>query len=207
MILIVDDNEYRRNDISFELRRNKYMVNAISYDDIVLYQKPIMTVYIHPTSEFVNKLKRSDTLTVIAKSDETLKTPKWAHAITLNSSFIKEIINLYKENYKYEVPDNVDVIGVVCIKNTKVGVGGICIDFTKEQLKLLKLLLYNRGKEFNFYEILKYIPKRTNSYDNLLQTIRRMNHKTLEAKRGKILLINNEKCVVNPELAYYEAEE
>ncbi len=207
MILIVDDNEYRRNDISFELRRNKYMVNAIGYDDILLYQKPIMTVYIHPTSEFVKNLKRSDTLAVIAKNDEALKTPKWAHTIPLNSTFIKEIINFYKENYKYEVPDNVDVIGVVCIKNTKVGVGGICIDFTKEQLKLLKLLLYNRGKEFNFYEILRYIPKRTNSYDNLLQTIRRINHKTVEAKRGKIILINSEKCIVNPELAYYEIEE
>ena len=50
MILLLDNNEFRRHDIYMSLYMKKYIVaeHALEYMDY--YTKPFMTVYINPTT-------------------------------------------------------------------------------------------------------------------------------------------------------------
>ena len=71
MVLIVDSNKFRREKTSRYLRYDGIPSLSIGYSDFKYYTKPLITVVVDPSKEFISNLKLSDdTLYVIvAKTD------------------------------------------------------------------------------------------------------------------------------------------
>ena len=201
MILLLDNNEFRRHDIYLSLYMKKYIVaeHALEYMDY--YTKPFMTVYINPTTSELEKIKNEDTLCVVAKNNLKFKVPEWMTVIPLDKNTAKEIMRIYDEKCPYG--KGRDIIGIIGIEGRKFALGGTYVYLTPKQMKVVKVLLYNREKTFPLYDISSYIDFRTEPEKGFLMMISDLNMKCRNAGRENIIKHHKGQVCICPGVAFY----
>ena len=156
MILILDDNQYRRKSVFDRLRLHKYMVSAqeISVGNYMV--KPVLTVYINPTSDQIKIIKRENTIYLIIKNNKPENLPFWMNYIPLSNEIDIDIERFFWNHFEHENPNKISTFGCICVQGNRIALGGKLLKFKRTSLSLAKFFIYNNQKKFSDYEISTY---------------------------------------------------
>ena len=201
MILILDNNKYRRHDIYLSLFMKKYIVAEHSLDNMEYYTKPFMTVYINPTSEQIEKIKNEDTLTIIAKNNFPAKPKEWMNVIPLDKNLSNEIIKLYEQNCIYG--RGREIVGVTGMEGKYFTVGGSYMNLTPKQLNVIKLFMYNPNKKFELYDASSYFDFNADREEGFMRLVHVLNSKSIKLGKEILIKCENNKYFISPELITY----
>lgn len=196
MILILDNNEYRRHDVMLSLFIKKYLVAEHPLSEMDYYVKPFMTVYINPLTDELKKIKNEDTVTVVVKSNPPRNLPPWMHVIPNDKNVVKNIVRIYEE--KCTLNKGREIFGIICIEGLYFTMGGAYIYMTKKQMDIIRLMLYNNKKTFNLYDISSYFKFNTDKEYGFYKAVRNINYKCRLADREPIILYKDDKYWINP---------
>lgn len=196
MILLLDNNQFRRRSIYLTIYSKKYLVSEQTITDSEYYTKPFMTVYINPTSTELSKIKNENTVCVVAKNNVSVPLQKWMRLIPLDNTTTMKIIKLYNELCPYG--KGREIFGIVCMEGNLIALGGAYIRLSYRQRLLIRFLLYNSGKTFNLYDISNYFDFKTDNEIGFDKMVLEINRKCV--KRRRELLIKREKDAysINP---------
>ncbi|MBR2943516.1 MAG: hypothetical protein IKC16_00330 [Clostridia bacterium] len=204
MILIVDDNFERRKDIVIKLRIKNYIVAGVQYDELKMYTKPYMTVYINPTRSFVASLKNdTSTLNVFFCDRASIKLPLWSINKLSLKNIPLEIMKIYDENCTYNLKGKIEIVGYACMQDDVFALGGELIHLSKREVQLIRLFMNNHTKEFMLYDVANYFRILANPEENIRSSITKLNAKAKKVRREKIIIVKNDWCYFNPEIASY----
>ena len=205
MILIIDNNDERRNNLVIRLRVKGYLICGISYNDIEYYTKPYMTVYVNPPRHVIDNLKREETISVVCteRSNPSPNLPKWAIHISSAKSIENDIIEILDRSCSYMKNDQINVVGYACLKNGKFALGGKIIKITNMQLPILSLFLFNKNKKFKQYEACQYMHFKADAEESFARHVLNINKSLKDAGRDKIILKEGDLYYLNPEVANY----
>lgn len=202
MILILDNNEYRRHTVYLSLYRRKCLVSEQSIDDMDYYTKPNMTVYLNPTQSQVSRIRKEDTICVIATNKKDIKLENWMIRIPLDNSVAVSIYNIFNEKCKYG--NELEIFGIVCMREKEFALGGVLIKLTKRERQIVRLFLYNAGKKFNSYDACNYFDFAGEAEKCFIDAIYEINLKCVKgAHRIPLFLHNAGVYYVNPEVLDY----
>ena len=201
MILIFDNNEYRRHDILMSLFMKKYIVAEQPIEYMDYYTKPFMTVYINPNTEQLKKIKDENTVCIVAKNRMTIVPPPWMRVIPLDKNVAKTVMQLYDELCPYG--KGRDVIGIIGIEGNEFTVGGTYINLTPKQMKAIKILLYNRDKKFQLYDISSYLDFNTDPEKGFITMVDDINSKSRNSGRESVIKWKDNYYFISPDVAYY----
>lgn len=198
MILLLGNNENVRHDILMSLFMKKYYVAEHSIDDAICLTKPFMTVYINPNSAQIAKIKNENTLCIVAKNNMTSKVPAWMTVIPYGKDTAKEIMRIYEE--KCNFGKGREIFGIICMEGKKIAIGGAYVYMTPKQLKAIKILLYNSGKQFSSYDISSYFDYVSDPVVCFGQMVHEINFQCKRMGREMIISHESDKYFINPEI-------
>ena len=201
MILILDNNEYRRHDIMMSLFMKKYIVADQPIEYMDFYTKPFLTVYVNPTTEQLKKIKNEDTVCIVAKNRMTIVPPPWMRVIPLDKNVAKTVMQIYDELCPYG--KGRDVIGIIGIEGKKFTIGGAYVNLTPKQMKAVKVLLYNRDKKFQLYDISSYLDFNTDPERGFILMVDDVNSKCRNSGRESLIKWKDNYYFISPDVAYY----
>ncbi|MBQ8145351.1 MAG: hypothetical protein IJ039_01065 [Clostridia bacterium] len=202
MILLFDNNQYRRHDILLSLFMKKYIVAEQPLDDMDFYTKPFMTVYLNPTEAQMKKIKKEDTLCVVAKNNVIGKTPDWMEIIPLDKNTAKSIMKIYDE--KCPFGKGREIFGALAMEGKRFAFGGIYFHLTPKQMKAIKILLYNPHKKFELYDISSYLEFNTDKEIGFSTMIDEINMRCKKVNREKLVLREGSRYYINPNIIFYK---
>lgn len=200
MILVLGNNEWSRHDILMSLFRKKYYVAEQLIDDAEFLTKPILTVYINPTTAQIKRIKKEKTICVVAKNNFT-GAPDWMYVIPYDNTTSKRIVEIYDANCNYG--KGREVFGILGLEKNKFTMGGAYIHMTPKQLKAIKILLYNSEKKFSSYDISSYFDFIGDRENSFLEMVREINYQCKRAGREKLICYENDKYYISPRVLDY----
>lgn len=204
MILIIDDNEYRRVQYCRELRYRGYPCAAISFADREYYTFPVMTIYLNPLVSQINEIKNEDTITVIVKDKVDMVYPEWSTHFTFTKDIFEKIEEKFEQSFEYGKPDKIDVIGITGMQNEKFALGGKMLYFYPRELAVAKFFMYNKNKKFKLYDVTNYFRFRTDDPERTMEgIIKAINRKCHRAKRERLIMVLHGTCYANPTVINY----
>lgn len=163
MVLIFDDNAYRRDKICKDFRYDDLPTKGASYEDWQYYTFPIITVFVAPKPSeipsIVSTLSRKATIPVFVLKNPALET-KYARNVIIDpdakftSSQIKEII-AREYDYKLE-EDKVNHI-YISHQDQEIYFLGSKLGVAKREFSIIRFFAYNKGKVFTIDDILEYL--------------------------------------------------
>lgn len=156
MILILDNNQYRRRDIFNRLRINGYMVSAQDFEIGVEFTKPFLTVVINPTNAQLMTIKRENTKYLIIKANKPDNLREWMDYIPLSNEIDIDIERYFWTNFKYENPKVISRFGCICVDDKGISAGGIRLRLKRTAKKIAKFFIYNNQKKFRDSEVVSY---------------------------------------------------
>ena len=156
MILILDDNQFRRKSVFDRLRLNGYMVSAQEYSVGMYMVKPVLTVFVNPTNDQIKKIKRENTKYLIIKKNKPDYLPSWMSYIPLSNEIDIDIERFFWNNFEHENPNKISIFGCICIEGNKIALGGALLDLKKTEMRIAKFFIYNNQKKFSDYELTTY---------------------------------------------------
>ena len=180
MILVLGNNEWSRHDILMSLFRKKYYVAEQLIDDAEFLTKPILTVYINPTTAQIKRIKKEKTICVVAKNN-FIGAPDWMYVIPYDNTTSKRIVEIYDANCNYG--KGREVFGILGLEKNKFTMGGAYIHMTPKQLKAIKILLYNSEKKFSSYDISSYFDFIGDRENSFLEMVREINYQCRRTKK------------------------
>ena len=208
MILIVDENEDRRENLQIKLRVKGYLTNVTSYEDLWFHTKPFMTVYINPKMSDMQLIKNSeDTISVFFCDRKSVKLPLWSINVNSLKNLYDDIIRIYKENSTYQIKDKIDMVGYACLKNKKFAVGGKDINLSKREYLLVTFFMNHPKKKFRLGDASNYVWIHENKETNFALSIARINRKLKQQLRSKIIICKDDWCYLNPEIVNYSCKD
>ena len=203
MILIIDNNEERRNNITIWLRVKGYIVSQISYEDMDYYTKPFLTAYINPPNALLETLGNENTLSVIFTERQNANLSNKTINIFSLKNIQNEIVKIYEREFPFDKKNQIDVVGYACSKDEEFALGGKIIDLSQRERQLINFFMFNHTKKFNLYDVINYFVVKGNPEDNILNSIYKLNRKMQKANREKIIIVKKDVCYFNPEIANY----
>ncbi|MBE6674022.1 MAG: hypothetical protein E7596_02825 [Ruminococcaceae bacterium] len=201
MILLLDNNQYRRHDVLLSLFMKKYTVAEQTIDDMDCYTKPFVTVYLNPTIQQIQKIKKEDTICVVAKNNLTIQTPSWMRVIPLDKNVAKSIIRIYEENRTFG--NGREVFGILGLEGRLFTIGGAYVHLTPRQMKALKIFLYNPNKKFALYDISSYLDFNTDREYGFIKMVEDINYKCRRAGRETLIMCKNNEYFISPTVLNY----
>lgn len=201
MILLLGNNECVRHDILLSLFMKKYYVSEHRIDEGICLTKPFMTVYINPNSTEIQKIKNEKTFCVVAKNNMPIKAPLWMHVIPYGNTTAEHIMELYEKNCPFG--KGREIFGILCLEGKKFCIGGAYVHMPPKQLKAIKILLYNSGKQFSSFDICSYFDFVNDPISNFGQMVHEINYQCRRAGREKIIIAKNDKYYINPDVINY----
>ncbi|MBQ8545899.1 MAG: hypothetical protein IJ437_03035 [Clostridia bacterium] len=207
MILIVDNNEERRRNVTIWLRVKGYLVSCIGYDDLKYSTKPFMTVYVNPARDYIDKIKNKDTISVIFSERNSINLPEWSINISSLKSISKDIMELYEESCSFQRTDKVDIIGYACMKDGQFALGGKVIRLSPREREIISLFMFNYPKKFELYDAINYFRITDNQEEKFLNAIYLLNKKAQANDREKIIINENNTFYFNPKIGNYVCPE
>jgi hypothetical protein len=203
MILLLDNNQYRRHDVFLSLFMKKYIVAEQQLDDMDFYTKPFLTVYLNPTEAQLKKIKKEDTVCVVAKNNVTTILPDWIELIPLDKDVSKNIMEIYDKKCPYG--KGREIFGAIAMEGRHFAFGGIYFHLTVKQMKAIKILLYNPHKKFELYDISSYLEFNTaDSEAGFATMIDEINGRCKRVNREKLVLRDGSRYYINPDIIFYE---
>lgn len=200
MILLLDNNVYRRHDVFLSLFIKRYIVSEQLLDDMDCYTKPFLTVYLNPTEAQLKKIKNEDTICVVAKNNVTCNVPKWMEIIPLDGNVAKNVMRIYDERCQYG--KGREIFGVLAMEGKRFAYGGIYFHLTPKQMNAIKILLYNPSKKFELYDISSYLKFNTDNEIGFATMIDEINMRCKKVNREKLVLREGSKYFINPNIIY-----
>ena len=212
MVLIFDDNEFRRKELKRALRDTEINFKIDTYENWEYLTKPILTVFIMPKPSEIDYLVRSissqGTVAVSLLKREPAKTGTFRRNILsedgmLTADVIRDII---KNEYGYNLKQ--DFVGNALIdeEDNDIYFARKRLFLTKTEYKIARFLAYNPQKTFTDEEILEYTGLKI-SPSSISKYVSYINHKCKENYRKPLILrtsygycINKEKDVVTSSL-------
>ena len=201
MILILDNNEYRRHDIYIRLYSKKYIVAEQSISEEKYFTKPFMTVYVNPTYTQMKSIKKENTVCVVAKNEVPKDLPSWITVIPLDNSVAKSIIDLYERVCPYN--KGREVFGIVCMEGNSFTVGGAYIKLSPRQRNLVRMLIYNSDKKFHPYELCEYFDLKKDKEVALDNTVLVINRKCAKIFREPLISREPNAYYISPSIIKY----
>lgn len=198
MILILDNNEYRRHDVCLSLSMKKYIVAEQSLDVAKFFTKPNMTVYLNPNYDELNKIEKTDTITVVAKNFVKQKLPSWIKVIPLDSCLIKNLVEIFETNCNYG--KGREFFGIIALEGKKFSFGGKYISMTPQQLRIIKLFLYNPDKVFELYDASSYFDFVCDQEIGFADAVDSINQKCIREGREKIIVYKSGRYRINQDV-------
>jgi hypothetical protein len=203
MILILDNNSFRRDDLSSILSKMGYIVSCRSLDDYRCYVYPALTVIVNPKRDDINKyIYTSKTKYVVAKDNFTDNSGRFeivSHSNGLAESIAKEFDKLFPNDkniiYRY---------GVACYRDTEFSIGGKALTLFPKEQKLFKFFIHNPNKTFLDTDLCGYFNYKIDPELNLKQTIWKINTKCNNVRRPKLIEIYNDSYRLNPAIYTYD---
>jgi hypothetical protein len=192
MGLIVDSNEFRREKTSRYLRYDGIPSLSIGYSDFKYYTKPLITVLVDPSKEFISNLKLSDgTLYVIvAKTDRNNDLYKNFSLIVSNDGMVasEQILEIVNDKFKYDF--KTDMINNIKIFDDEKDVshGGARLKLCGREYRVFKFFFYNQRKQFTFDEIFGYLGLERKIKDETFSSyVMKINKKCKKVYRCKLI--------------------
>jgi hypothetical protein len=208
MILLVDDNDERRRNLLIWFRVKGYLVSEARYDELKLFTKPFITVYVNPTMTSVSKIKYSnDTISIFFSERKSVTLPQWSINFNSLKNIYEEVAKIYKEKATFQVRDKIDMAGYACMKNGKFSVGGKDIKLTPTEYKIVCFFLNQPNKKFFASDAARYIKSKEDYEASYLVSISKLNRKLKAKKRPKLIICEDNWCYFNPEIANYVCED
>lgn len=161
MILVVDSNSYRREKLSRYFRYDGLPSMCIGYEDFEMYTKPLVTLLVDPSRDFLLKIKSSlnTHIIVVNKTQRNndvrtdLRRIYKADGMVSSDEIKEEIKNYYGYDLKTDKINH-----VMLLDSEKDVIYTLERLYLKErEYKVLKFFLYNVGKVFPIYEIFEYL--------------------------------------------------
>ena len=203
MILILDNNSFRREDLSSDLTKKGYIVSCRRLDDYRCYVYPVLTVLVNPKRDDINKyIYTSKTKYLVAKDNFTDNSGRFeivSHSQCLADSIAKAFDKL--------IPNDDSImhsLGVACYRGTEFSIGGKSMTLFPKEQKVFKFFLHNPNKTFLDTDACGYFNYKTDPEINLKQTIWKLNTKCNNARRPKLIEIYNDSYRLNPMIYNYE---
>ena len=208
MVLIFDDNEFRRKEIKRALRDTEICFKIENYEHWEYLTKPIVTVFVMPKQSEIDYMVRNvssqGTIAVSLLKREPQKSEFFRRIIIsedakLDPDAIREII---KNEYGYNLKE--DLIGRVLVDEEYKDIyfGAKRLFLTKTEYKIARFLAYNPKKTFTDEEIIEYAHLKITSA-SLSKYVSYINGKCRDSYRKRLILrtsygylINDEKDVV-----------
>lgn len=156
MILILDNNQYRRREIFNKLRLNGYIVSAQDLEMGLEFTKPFLTVLINPTNTELMSIKRENTKYLIIKPNKPDCLKEWMDYISLSSEIDIDIERYFWNNFKHENPKVISKFGCICVDQKGISAGGIRLNLKRTATKIAKFFIYNNQKKFKDSEVVSY---------------------------------------------------
>lgn len=200
MLLVFDDNEYRRKNLLVKFRLKNMIVSFQAYAYYPFFTKPLITVLINPSFDILSTLCNNNTVTIVAKNDLKAKLPDWIIHIPLDDNIDKEIEKIYIEQLTKDSQGELDIFGNVVFKGKNVGVSGKRITCTDTQMNILKFFYFNCKKGFTDTEASSYFRFRENPEQNLVHAIYTINSKCKQVGREALIVKKDGRFYANPSL-------
>lgn len=200
MLLVFDDNEYRRKNLLVKFRLKNMIASCQSYAYYSFFAKPIITVLINPSFDILSTLCNSNNVTIVAKNDLKAKLPDWIIHIPLDDKIDKEIEKIYIEQLTKDSQGELDIFGKVVFKGNNVGVFGKRIVLTDTQINILRFFYFNYSKRFTDTEASSYFRFLENPEQNLVHAIYTINSKCKQVGREALIVKEDGRFFANPSL-------
>lgn len=195
MMLILDNNEYRRHDLCLDLEDRGIIVAERTIKEANDYVKPAITVYINPSTEEINKIRNDNTLTIIVKRNTALKLPCWMKILPFDKSLRDNLAEIAYA--KFGKKEDRRFYGVVLFHNRTFVIGGAKIFLSKREREIARFFLINGGKKFYSFDVCDYIYFRVNPEENFEKSVRKINAKCRRLNREPLILLKGCKYSLN----------
>ncbi len=193
MVLIFDDNEFRRKEIRRSLRNTEIAFKVEGYEHWEYLTKPLVTVFVMPKPSeldyMIRNVQNQGTIPVALVKREAPQLKDIRHLIVSANGIptpdhLREIIN---KEYGYSLKQ--DLIGSILIDEADEDIyfGGKRLCLTQTEYKISRLLAYNPKKKFTDEEILDYIGLKITP-SSLSKYVSYINHKCTDKYRRKLIL-------------------
>lgn len=201
MILILDNNKERRHGVYLSLFMKKYIVSEQPIEYMDYYTKPFLTVYIEPTYEEMQKIKKEDTLCIVAKNNIDFPVSSFMIIIPNDKNIARNIIKIYEERCPFN--KGREIIGIMGLEGNVFALGGTFIHLTPKQYKIARLLIYNPDKQFPLYDICNYVDFNTDPEKGFEMMVEDLNLKCRKAGREDLIKCKNNKYYISPGVINY----
>lgn len=201
MILLLDNNEYRRRSIYATLYSKKYIVTAQPLTEAEYLTKPFLTVYINPTQSQIERIRKENTICVVAKNGFQGTAPSWMRVIPLDNSLTRRIIGLYEELCPYN--KGREIFGILCIEGNKFALGGAYLQLSYRQKRLVRFLAYNKEKEFQLFDISSYFDFYTDKDEGFIKMVSEINKRCKRIFKEPLIHCHNETYSISPSVINY----
>lgn len=208
MILIADDNEYRRAENAKHLRNSGIQATSCKKEYINYMQLPIITVIVNPTDKDLENiyLETAKTLYVFVTRKKISRLENYKYCfideeLKVDDKLIRNVA-LEKFNYTFEN----DCIGMFVsdYANSRLYMGGKNLMLTKTEYSIARFFLYNGGRTFDFDMVREYFGKsKSNKIEEVTFAgyISKINTKTKRLRTEKLIITESNGYTLNPELA------
>ena len=163
MVLVFDDNAYRRKKTRIELIYNDLPTKGASYEDWQYYTFPIITVFVAPKPSeipyIVSELSNKATVPVFVLK-KSVTEARYARNVIIDPNLeitpsqIKEII---EREYGYKLKE--DIVNHIYISHAdqEIYFLGAKLGAAKREFLLIRFFAYNKGKVFSVDDVLEYM--------------------------------------------------
>ncbi len=193
MVLIFDDNEFRRKEIRRSLRDTEIAFKVESYEHWEYLTKPLVTVFVMPKPSeldyMIRNVQKQGTIPVAIVKRESPSLKHIKHLIISENGVptpdtLREIIN---REYDYNLKQ--DLIGSILIDESDEDIyfGGKRLSLTQTEYKISRLLAYNPKKKFTDEEIIEYIGSKITT-SSISKYVSYINHKCTDKYRKRLIL-------------------
>ena len=97
MLLIIDDNDFRRHDLCWSFDYKGVIFSSQTYEYVDFYTKPFMTLYVNPSYSQLAKIKNENTITIVAKNNLRGKLPPWMIHMPIDKDLVNNVVRLLEE--------------------------------------------------------------------------------------------------------------
>ena len=162
MVLIFDDNEFRRKEIKRSLRGTEISFKIENYENWEYLTKPLLTIFVMPKASeidyYTRSLKSQGTIVASLLKREPPKSENFRRIIISDNCIItpEMVRKIIKNEYGYNLKQDFVGNALVDEEDQDIYYARKRLFLTKTEYKIARFLAYNPKKTFTDEEIIEY---------------------------------------------------